>query len=264
MADVERLCAPELAGRGAYQPGGMAAAALVEREFRSAGLEVVRQAVGGGAYSVIGIKRASEEAVLVSAHYDHLGIDDNGVMYPGADDNASGVAVMLAMARAASQDTFAHTVIFVAFGAEELGLIGSGAYVRDPTWPLNRTRAVINFDMVGRNFFEAGANQAKAAAVVGLKEVPGATQVALSAGSAAGLKLITAPPRLLELFGFDDRTDDWWFRRHKVPSIHFSTGLHSDYHQPTDTPDKLVPGQLVRVGRTAYELLRFVAAYDSE
>ncbi len=272
--DVERLCAPELAGRGSYQPGGAAAARYIEEEFRAAGLETVRQSVAGSADTVIGILRAGERsggpglagandpgarAVIVSAHYDHLGRDSRGTVYPGADDNASGTAVLLALARAAAGRRYEHTVLFISFAAEEEGLVGSGVYVASPVWPLDRTLAVINFDMVGRDFFEAGADQPEAAGVVGLDEIAGAREAAERAAGEAGLKLIPVPARLVELFGFHDRTDDWWFRRRGVPSVHFSTGLHADYHQPTDTPGKLVPAQMERIARTAYGLLGFVA-----
>src|SRR5690606_39593226 len=118
----------------------------------------------GGVDNVIGIKRGGPQAVLVSAHYDHLGVDRQGRVFPGADDNASGAAVLLGLARAAARRSFRHTVLFVAFGAEEAGLVGSGVYVSRPTWPLDRTLAIINFDMVGRRFFDWCSGRAAAAA----------------------------------------------------------------------------------------------------
>ncbi|HLU65063.1 MAG TPA: M28 family peptidase, partial [Kofleriaceae bacterium] len=138
MADVAWMCAPERAGRGSYQPGGVATADYIARAFEDAGLEVVRQPIAGGVDNVIGIKRGGPQAVLVSAHYDHLGVDRQGRVFPGADDNASGAAVLLGLARAAARRSFRHTVLFVAFGAEEAGLVGSGVYVSRPTWPLDR------------------------------------------------------------------------------------------------------------------------------
>ena len=67
--------------------------------------------------------------------------------------------------------------------------------------------------------------------------------------------MIAVPARLLELFGLHDRTDDWWFRRQNILSIHFSTGLHQDYHEVTDTAEKIVPQQLVRISQMAAALL---------
>jgi Zn-dependent M28 family amino/carboxypeptidase len=186
-------------------------------------------------------------------------MDERGVVYPGADDNASGAAVMLALARAASTREFEHTIVFAAFGAEEPGLVGSGVYIREPLWPLEQTLGVINFDMVGRRFFEIGSGKRATAAVVGLEADRGARRAAERAAQAAGLELVESPARLLELFGFDDRTDDWWFRRHGVLAVHFSTSMHDDYHRPTDTAEKLVPAQMVRVARTAYGVLAYLA-----
>ena len=257
--DVQRLCADDLEGRGSYQSGGVRAAAFMEDALRRAGLEVVRQPIMRGAETVVGIKRAGKQAVIVSAHYDHLGVDEAGTVFLGADDNASGAAIILGLARANESAELEHSVLFVAFGAEEDALAGSAVYIHAPLWPLEDTVAVINFDMVGRNFFEAGANQPKAAAVIGLDEIPDARKVAGRAADAAGLKIIAAPARLLELFGFENRTDDWWFRRQNIPAIHFSTGLHADYHQPSDTPDKIMPAQMERVARTANALLQFLA-----
>jgi len=260
MADVRRLCAPDLAGRGSYQPGGEAAARFMAAALADAGLEVVRQPIAARIDNVIGIRRGGPEAILVSAHYDHLGVDETGQVYPGADDNASGAAVLLGLARVAAGRRYRHTILFAAFGAEEAGLVGSGVYVHHPTWPLERTLAVLNFDMVGRNFFEWGSGKSATAAIVGLEGRPDLLAAARRAATTAGLELVPVPAALVELFGFEDRTDDWWFRRRGLLSIHMSTSLHEDYHQPTDTPDRLAPAQLERVARTAAGLLDHLAA----
>jgi Zn-dependent M28 family amino/carboxypeptidase len=264
MADVRALCADELAGRGSFQPGGVAAAHHVAGELERLGYEVILQPIDDGAVNVIALRRAGPRAILVSAHYDHLGVDADGTVYPGADDNASGVAVLLALARHAAARRYRDTLVFVAFGAEEVGLVGSAAYMVDPAWPLDQTEAVINFDMVGRDFFEAGAAQPAAASVIGLGSHDGARRAVVAAAARAGLTLVIVPARLLEVFGFDDRTDEWWFRRRGVPAIHFSTGMHRDYHRPSDTPDRLVPEQMARVARTAAGLLDDLAGAGDE
>ncbi len=259
MRDVERLCGDAFAGRGSYQAGSKRASDFVFAEFQRLGYEVLRQPVRGRhAENIIAIKRSGEEAVVVSAHHDHLGVR-NGELYRGADDNASGLAVLLGIARSRATHKYKHTVLFISFGAEEDGLVGSGVYIHDPIWPLTKTRAVINFDMVGRNFFEAGADQAEAAAIVGLEFDEALAAVAERAAAEVGLHLILVPARLLELFTLHDRTDDWWFRRQGIGAIHFSTGLHKDYHQVTDTPNKIRPNQLARVAHTAAALLDSLA-----
>lgn len=254
MADANWLCAPERAGRGSYARGGRDAASWIAARFRELGLEVIEQAVGPSAVNVLGILRGNDEAVLVSAHYDHLGQID-GVVYPGADDNASGVAVLLELARDAIERPHRRTIVFAAFGAEEVGLIGSARYIDEPAWLLERTIAVVNFDMVGRHFFEAGAARPATAGVIGLEADPRSREVTERAARAAGLTLVGAPARLLEAFGYAYRTDEWWFRRRGIRAFHFSTGFHADYHQPSDTPDKLVPDQMVRIARTAAALI---------
>lgn len=258
MADAAWLCDPKRAGRGSYAPGGRAAATWIAAHFRALGLEVIEQPVGTHAVNVVGILRGGADAVLVSAHYDHLGEID-GVIYPGADDNASGVVVLLELARHAVRAQHRRTIVFAAFGAEEVGLIGSARYIDEPAWPLERTIAVVNFDMVGRNFFEAGAAREATAGIIGFEDDPRARQVVERAASDAGLTLVGAPARLLEVFGYAYRTDEWWFRRRGIRSFHFSTGFHADYHQPSDTHDKLVPGQLVRIARTASALIHDLA-----
>ena len=270
MRDVRWLVDDALEGRGSFQRGGRLAADRVAAELERAGLEVMRQPIPGGADNVLGVLRGGREAVIVSAHYDHLGRAEDGTIYPGADDNASGVAVLLALARAAAERDRARTIIFAAFGAEELGLIGSSVYLQHPLVPIDDTVAVINFDMVGRRFFEAGSGKAATAAAVGLERDDGARRVTERAARAAGLELVVAPARLSEVFGFHDRTDDWRFRRLGVFAVHFSTGLHDDYHRPTDTADRLVPEQMERIARTADGLLSYLTArtaagfHDSE
>lgn len=259
MADVEALVAADMGGRGSYQAGARRAADYVAAELAAAGLRVLRQDLRGGAENVIAIKRGGPRAIIVSAHHDHLGVDADGTVYPGADDNASGVAALLGIARSRAAADYEHTVLFVSFGAEEDGLVGSGHYVHHPLWPLARTAAVINFDMIGRPFFQAGADREATCAVVGLEADPELAEVARRAAAEVGLSLIMAPARLLELFAFEDRTDDWWFRRQHIPAFHFSTGLHDDYHEPTDTRDRLVPAQIERVARTAAALLDHLA-----
>jgi Zn-dependent M28 family amino/carboxypeptidase len=259
MADVAALCAPELAGRGAFQEGGRRAADYMARELAAAGLRVIRQPVPGGAENVIGVRGdLSGEVVIVSAHYDHLGVQSGGV-FPGADDNASGAAVLLALARALSGEPGGRAILFIAFGAEEQGLVGSSAYLEKPIVPVERTSAVVNFDMIGRQFFEAGAATPATAAVVGLEGSERARQLVREGARRAGLRLIEAPARLLQLFRLENRTDDWVFRRLGVLSIHFSTGLHDDYHRVTDTADKLSPPQMERIARTAAHLIRGLA-----
>lgn len=262
MTDVNRLCADDFGGRGSYQEGSALASQFLVDAFEDLGYAVTRQKVRGRhAENIIAVKKGDEQAVMVSAHHDHLG-RRHGKLYRGADDNASGVAVLLAIARSRALHDYKHTVLFVSFGAEEDGLVGSGVYIHDPFWPLDKTKAVVNFDMVGRNFFESGSNQESTVAVVGLEGSEHARKLAHRASEAVALNMIEVPARLLELFDLHDRTDDWWFRRQEILSIHFSTGLHDDYHQESDTVEKIVPEQLSRIAKMAGQVLDGLAVEE--
>ncbi|HTJ46865.1 MAG TPA: M20/M25/M40 family metallo-hydrolase [Kofleriaceae bacterium] len=252
--DVAWLCDDARAGRGSLSPESLATATWLEHELAAAHLDVTTQEVPDthGQKNVIAIYpgKARGKALLLVAHYDHLGRDERGLIYRGADDNASGVAVLLAVARdlAAKRDVD-RPVVFLFPAAEELGLLGSHAYADDPRVPLAQTRGVINLDMVGRHFFELAVDRDAAIGAVGLADDPAFGDAARKAAKDAGLDLIETSPPLLYAIGEAFRSDDWSLRAPSLPALHFSTGLHDDYHRATDTPDKLVPAQLERTAR---------------
>lgn len=167
-----------------------------------------------------------EEAVLVGAHYDHLGWGGSGSLAPGrpeihngADDNASGVAGVLELAQRLVADPLNRTVVFVLFGAEELGTLGSQHYVEEPDWPLEKTVAMVNLDMVGRlrktlTVFGTGTSDAWPKIVAGLE--PGDRWT------------IRAVP---DGFGPSDHAS---FYGAGVPVLMFFTGSHERYHRPGD------------------------------
>ena len=173
------------------------------------------------------------EAIVIGAHYDHLGRAD-GVVYPGADDNASGTAVVLGLARAfAAAGGTGRTLIFAFFGAEELGLIGSRHYVSRPALPLDRTIAMLNFDMVGRL-------QGRALNVGGGDSGSRMRTLVNDAAQLEGVTLdINGSP-----YGPSDHSR---FYAAGVPVLFFYTGGHSDYHKPSDTADKLDAAGMARV-----------------
>ena len=173
------------------------------------------------------------EHVVVGAHYDHLGFGEFGALtaqapgriHHGADDNASGTAVLLDLARRLSQLQLkpARSIVFVAFSAEELGLYGSRHFVE--RWPaITSTKAMVNLDMVGRlrdnRLTVFGARSGKnLSAIVGA----GARQLGLDINESDGV----------------GRSDHMSFYNKKIPVLHFFTGTHPDYHRPTDTWEKL-------------------------
>ena len=191
--------------------------------------------------NVIGILKGSDptlqaETVLVGAHYDHLGRsgrfsmsqNTTGQIHHGADDNASGTAAVIEMARAAveARKEFRRSVIFMTFAGEEHGLLGSSYYVNHPTSPLDKTIAMVNLDMIGR----AGGR----IMVDGLANAPSIEEDLKAAESASPLNL-----RALRGGPGAGASDDATFLLRKIPAVNFFSGFHSDYHRPTDTWEKI-------------------------
>jgi hypothetical protein len=211
--------------------------------------------------NVIGILRGSDpalqaEAVIVGAHYDHLGRsarfsmsqNSTGQIHHGADDNASGTGAVIEMARAAveARKEFRRSVIFMAFAGEEHGLLGSSYYASHPSVPLDKTIAMINLDMVGR----AGGR----ILVDGLANAPSieADLKAAEAGSTLSMRALRGGPGA-------GASDDATFLLKKIPAINFFSGFHSDYHRPTDTWDKIDAAGGAAVAHLALRLAQQLA-----
>jgi Zn-dependent M28 family amino/carboxypeptidase len=256
-ADLAWLTAPARAGRGSTAPEARATARWLADQLRAAGYAPIEQPIPAvpGQVNVIAELAAAAPApatempaeLIVVAHYDHLGMRD-GQLHPGADDNASGVAVALAVARDLQRHPLpaAARVRFLFTGAEELGLLGARAFVAVPPVPLDRVRAVYNLDMVGREVAAGGPPQL---AAVGIAGDPDIAAAALDAADEAGLALAPVPISLLRAANQTHRTDDWVFRDAGVYAIHLSTGLSDGYHSPRDTLDQVSVPQTLRIAR---------------
>jgi hypothetical protein len=172
------------------------------------------------------------ETIMIGAHRDHFG-RQGGLLFAGADDNASGTAVLLEVARALSKMKPKRSVVFVSFSGEEQGLLGSRLYVRQPVRPLTATRAMINVD-------HAGVGNGRL--TVGVAGLPQDTIE--KAGKAAGVA------GKLDLFGFFPGGDHVPFKEAGVPTVTVvSGGPHPDLHQPTDTAEKVKPEILETAAR---------------
>lgn len=201
----------------------------------------------------------SPEAVVIGAHYDHLGLGEKnslapsqaGKIHPGADDNASGTAAVLelASALAARKRDLRRTIVFLAFSGEELGLLGSSYYTKHPAWPLERTAAMINLDMVGR------PREGKIY-VGGVGTSPGFKKI-LEEANRTGLTLSYSESG----YGSSDQTS---FYVKNVPVLFFFSGLHADYHRPTDTPEKILSGEEARVADLALRTALALSAVDQK
>lgn len=177
----------------------------------------------------------AEETIVIGAHYDHLGrggygslaVGANSEIHNGADDNASGTTVLIEVARqlASRSEPLRRRVLFIAFSAEELGLIGSRRYVQDPLVPLDKTVAMLNLDMVGRLRQDSLTIYGTGTAA----EWP-----ALIDRSAAAQQLAIA--RRAGGYGPSDHAT---FFEHGIPVLHFFTGFHPQYHRPDDDAARL-------------------------
>jgi len=201
-------------------------------------IRVAMETADRNAVNVIGVlpghdPALADEALVLGAHYDHLGVT-NGAVYPGADDNASGTSVVVALARAfAAAGPPPRTLVFALFGAEEIGLVGSGWYVKAPAVPMARTAAMLNFDMVGR-LRDGTLTIAGVESGVTLREV--VNDALRATGLKASLRDSPQGP-----------SDHSQFYGAGAPVLFFHTGAHADYHKPSDTADKIDAAGMARI-----------------
>ena len=211
--------------------------------------------------NVVGVLKGSDpalaqETVIIGAHYDHLGRsgrfsmaqNSTGQIHHGADDNASGTAAVIEMAKAAAsaRSDFRRSLLFMTFAGEEHGLLGSSHYVNHPTLPLESTVAMVNLDMVGRS---AGRIM-----VDGLGNAPSIEEDLKAAESTSSLSL-----KALRGGPGAGASDDATFLLRKIPAINFFSGFHSDYHRPSDTWEKIDAAGGAAVGDLALALARQLA-----
>ncbi len=205
--------------------------------------------------NVIGVLPGSDpvlrrQAIVLGAHYDHLGEGQEGT-YFGANDNAGSVGALLEIARAMRRlpEPPKRTLIFIAFAAEEIGQLGSNYYVAHPSLPLERIALMLNFDMIGRN-------EPDEINVVASRSSDELHRLHQQANGHVGLTL--HHPDNLRL----GRADHTAFYLARVPVAYFFGGLHAGYHTPDDTVDKLIPGKLEKVARLAFLTSLFTAQLE--
>jgi hypothetical protein len=277
LNDVRFLADDNLGGRLIGTPGADSAAVYLARRFRRAGLRpgpggwfqpftvakdapAALQAGIGGAVgkNVIGVLPGADpelrnDIVIVGAHYDHLGPgtfgsldpDSTGFVHNGADDNASGASALIHIASKLAPLPPARTVVFIAFSGEEEGLLGSDYYTKNPVFPLARTYAMVNLDMVGR-----------------LRE-----DRLLIYGSATATEFAGLLDSLNQGAHFDlkmsgdgwGRSDQSAFYAAGKPVLHLFTDLHEDYHRTTDDWDKINADGLARVADFTTSIIRALA-----
>lgn len=209
-----------------------------------------------------GDPRLNPETIVISAHYDHDGMSADGGIFHGADDNGSGTVGVVELARAFVKNPVKprRSILFLVFAAEERGLLGSYYYVSHPLRSLETTRAVINFDMIGRNetpsrqtdgLVDVDPDTSDELALIGTNYSPEYRKTVERDNNMVGLKLIykwDQEPALNVFF----RSDHFPFALHNIPAVWWFTGFHPDYHQTTDTVEKINFAKMEKILKLAY------------
>jgi Zn-dependent M28 family amino/carboxypeptidase len=265
LEDVRTLSADSMEGRGAGTKGGELARAYVERRFNEAGLaplwssfeqtfELPSKSKGVNVVGYVKGTKYPERLIVVSAHYDHLGVRD-GQVYNGADDNASGVAVLLQLAAhyngAARPE---HTLVFAALDAEEIGLVGARELVKRLKAEKRDVALDVNLDMVGHS--ERGELYAS-----GTYHTPALRPALERVAGLAPVKLLLGHDRPEQ--GHDDWTnqsDQYAFYKAGIPFVYFGVEDHKDYHKPSDDFDTLTQDFFVGAAETVLDAVETLDA----
>lgn len=271
---VTYLASDEMEGRGLGSSGLEKAAVFIAREFEKAGLQpggdggsffqTWEETIGGDGRTfalknVIGVLEGTErgmkeESAIVCAHYDHLGLGwpdvhkgNEGMIHNGADDNASGVAVMLELAHVLGESLKpARTIIFIAFTAEESGLRGSRHYVETAKrYPADKIIGAVNLDTVGR----LGGNRVL---VINSSSAEEWKHIFMGSSYVTGVETEMATQDL-------DSGDQVAFIEKGVPAVQLFSGAHEDYHRPSDTADKIDSAGLVKIATLVREVILYLS-----
>jgi hypothetical protein len=286
LGDVRTLSSPAMQGRAVGTPGGKAARAYIEKRFAELGLE---PAFGRGfaqpfsftpfrgirfwranfwkvhppldGVNLAGVVRGTVDPghfLVVSAHYDHLGVR-SGALYPGADDNASGVAALLALARWFHAHPPRHSILFVAFDGEERGLKGSLAFVAAPPVPLQAMLVDVNFDMVSRN-------RDGEIFVTGTRVNPQLRPLLDPVRATAKPTILYGhdfPRPIWDMDDWTDQSDQGSFAEKGVPFIYLGVADHPDYHQPGDSFEHIDQPFFLGVVESSIDIVSALDAADA-
>lgn len=253
IKDIETLSADKYEGRMAGTRGSRQAQFYLMGRFKQIGLSAFhntyeypfyfkqgeKQIMGTNLFGYI--KGKSDDAIVVTAHYDHLGVrngtaDGTDSIFNGADDNASGVGGLLALMTWYKKNQPEHTMIFVAFDGEEEGLQGAKAFLAQPPVPVARIVLNINMDMIGRN----DQNQLY---VCGLTQFPQLKKYVDDAVSANGpVKVLSGHDKKEDgSNNWINQSDHYEFYKLKIPILYFGVEDHPDYHKVSDEFSRIQP-----------------------
>lgn len=259
---VSVLASDKMEGRETGEQGQKRAANYIAQKFRNLRLDsfengylqkfsykagfnkkVLKNIAGENVIGLLKGKGKNPKTLVITAHYDHLGIKDS-LIYNGADDNASGTAAIIEMARIFTNAVkggaiFENNILFIAFSGEEKGLLGSLYYVKHPVIPIKKSITNINIDMIGRVDQKYSTN-VNYIYIIGsdkitqnLKDLNNKQQ-ALFSGLVLDYFYDTK-----DKFRYYFRSDHYNFAKRKVPIAFYFNGVHGDYHKPTDDIEKI-------------------------
>jgi hypothetical protein len=278
LRDLQTLSADDMQGRQVGTPGGEKARTFVVERFKASGLEMVgesflhpfsfrsgRGATGSGdaperqGVNVVGRvigTRVPDRYVVLTAHYDHIGVR-NGEVFNGADDNASGTAALFALARYFSEHRPSHSLLFVAFDAEESGLRGARAFVASPPVPAESLIVNLNMDMIGRDpndlLFVSGTHQQPALKPV-IERVAASASITLRMGH--------DNPDLRDVEDWTRSSDHFPFCEAKIPCLYIGVEDFDQHHKATDDYDTMSHDFYVRVVETMVSMVRAFDAWE--
>jgi Zn-dependent M28 family amino/carboxypeptidase len=275
LEDLRRLSADEMQGREAGTIGGAKARTFIVERLGAVGLRPIgerfewpfdlgsRRTAGtgtAGTANVIGLlagTRSPAKFLVVSAHYDHLGVQ-RGEVFNGADDNASGTAALFALAGHFAKARTGFSLLFVGFDAEERGLAGSRAFVASPPVPRDAILLNLNLDMIARD-------ERNELWISGVRAQPALGPIIDKVAKAAPVRLRT---------GYDDPTalakdwvrqsDQWSFIEAGIPGLYVGVPDEQHYHRASDDFDNITPDFYVNAVETIVQLIRaFDADYET-
>ena len=269
LADLRILSADDMEGRDTGSAGGERARAYIVSRFEAIGVAAPamgrlqpwemagRSREGGKLYSGVNIlgvipgTRVTDRYIVVTAHYDHVGISD-GLIYNGADDNASGVATMLELATRLKAEAPEHSVIFVAFDGEERGLLGAKHFVEAPPVPLSSIVLNVNYDMTAR------AETDGKLWVTGTYQHPALRPLLepIAARGAISLAFGKDTPQDTGSDNWVEASDHGAFFRAQVPFLYFGVDYHPDYHRPSDDFERITPSVFANATDLAIDAFR--------
>lgn len=282
------LASDELEGRGSGQPGAIKATEFIAKCYKEAGLKPVgknEDSSGEGYFqhfkhrpklkprNTLGFiegsdEKLKDEIIVIGAHHDHAGskskpgggqtgrTTDDDKIWNGADDNGSGTTTILSLVKAFGESGYKpkRSILFMTFDAEELGLLGSAHYSKNPVFDIEKHVAMINCDMLGRNGKKAVNNW-------GTSTFEGSSvkEIVEKAMERTKLKVDIHE----DLGEYWMRSDQANFYKQGIPAMFFFTGLHADYHKITDHSEKIEYDRMALIGKTVFLIICEMANMES-